>query len=119
MAKEEAKLYKVKVVPKDLKQIPGILPYNQFISGEPKEVELTKNEIHRCMCFGDVFMDGEDEPVNAISFKEIVEFEEKDAGTDEPTEDDHKDSTANSKIPTPVAPARNVSTVDTEDEDDE
>ena len=87
MANTVAKIYKVKVVPKDLKSIPGILPYNQFIQGDPKEVELTKMEINRCMSFGDVFMmDGdtvEDLPINTETFKELEFYEETTEGEDE------------------------------------
>lgn len=91
MANTVAKIYKVKVVPKDLKSIPGILPYNQFIQGEPKEVELTKMEINRCMSFGDVFMkDGdtvEDLPINTETFKELEFYEEDGEEETEPSED--------------------------------
>lgn len=91
MANTVAKIYKVKVVPKDLKSIPGILPYNQFIQGDPKEVELTKMEINRCMSFGDVFMmDGdtvEDLPINTETFKELEFYEEATEGEDEDGEE--------------------------------
>lgn len=80
MANVIAKLYKVRVVPKDLKSIPAILPYNQFIEGEPKDVELTKMEIMRCMNFGDVFMmegeEAEELPINTETFKELEFYEE-------------------------------------------
>lgn len=92
MANVIAKLYKVRVVPKDLKSIPAILPYNQFIEGEPKDVELTKMEIMRCMNFGDVFMmEGEEAeglPINTETFKELESYEEAAEGDEEDQDTD-------------------------------
>lgn len=74
----KSNLIKVKVYPKDLKSIPDILPYNKLLHGDPVELELNKNEIHRCMNFGDVFdlTSGEEVLIDENSFKEIVEFVE-------------------------------------------
>lgn len=74
-----ANLIKVKVYPKDLKAIPDILPFNKLICGEPKELELTKKEILRCMNFGDVFdmTSGEEVLIDEVTFAEIVEYVEE------------------------------------------
>lgn len=83
-----ANLIKVKVVPKELKAIPDVLPYRALLEGEPVELELTKKEILRCMNFGDVFdlTSGEEVLIDEISFKEIPEYVEE-ATEDEGTED--------------------------------
>lgn len=75
----KANLIKVKVYPKDLKSIPDILPFNKLLHGDPVEMELDKNEILRCMNFGDVFdlTSGDEVLIDEITFKEIVEFVEE------------------------------------------
>ena len=104
MAKEISKVYKVMVVPKDLKQIPDVLPYNQFISGDPKEVELNKSEILRCMNFGDVYLmeEGEaaEEPINSETFKDLEYFEEGEPAENEEEPSDSEGSDNPSQSPT-------------------
>lgn len=83
-----ANLIKVKVVPKELKAIPDILPYRALLEGEPVELELTKKEILRCMNFGDVYdlTSGEEVLIDEIAFKAIEEYVEEsteDEGTEE------------------------------------
>lgn len=75
----KANLCKVKVVPKPLKSIPGILPNNKNIEGEPVELELSKDEIARCMNYADVYdmSSGEECHICERSFKEIVEYVEE------------------------------------------
>lgn len=78
--------FKVKVYPKDLKAIPDIMPFNKLIQGDPVELELNKNEIIRCMNFGDVFdmTSGDEVLIDELSVKELEEFKsEEDEGTDE------------------------------------
>ena len=84
----KAKLYEVKVYPKDLKSIPDILPFRQLIHGEPVELELDKKEICRCMNFGDVFdlTSGEEVLIDENSFKELVEFVEDEEVSEEDPE---------------------------------
>lgn len=90
----KANLYKVKVVPKPLKSIVGILPDQKCIEGEPIELELTKDEICRCMKYADVYdmSSGEESHICECSFKEIVEYEEElvedneDTGSEDNTE---------------------------------
>ena len=96
MAKIKANLVKVKVVPKDLKAIPGVLLNNKFIVGEPMELNLTKKEIQLCKHFADVYdlTTGEEVLIDELSFKDIVEFvedkedeeEEEEEGESEPDE---------------------------------
>lgn len=100
----KANKLKVKVYPKDLKSIPDILPFNKLLHGDPVELELDKNEIWRCMNFGDVFdlTSGEEVLIDEISFKEIEEYVEE-----EETESDDEESQAsknaeNGAIPSPV-----------------
>ena len=84
-----ANLIKVKVDPKDLKSIPGILPYKELLQGDPVELELTKKEIFRCMNFGDVYdlTSGEEVLIDEVSFQNIVEYVEE-ASDDEGTTED-------------------------------
>ena len=105
----KANIIKVKVYPKDLKSIPDILPFNKLLHGEPKELDLNKNEIIRCMNFGDVYdlTTGDEVLIDEISFKEIVEFVEDEKK--DPTPDKGQDSNT---VQTPSAP----STEDTAEE---
>ena len=91
-----ANLIKVKVYPKDLKAIPDILPFNKLICGEPKELELTKKEILRCMNFGDVFdmTSGEEVLIDEVAFAAIVEYVEE--TTEDEEEPEEEPSTPNS-----------------------
>lgn len=84
-----ANLLKVKVVPKDFKAIPDILPFRLLLQGDPMELELTKKEILRCMNFGDVFdlTSGEEVLIDEIAFKKIEEYVEEAASEEEPTEE--------------------------------
>lgn len=81
-----ANLLKVKVVPKDFKAIPDILPFRLLLQGDPMELELTKKEILRCMNFGDVFdlTSGEEVLIDEIAFKKIEEYVEEAASEEEP-----------------------------------
>ena len=92
----KANIIKVKVYPKDLKSIPDILPFNKLLHGEPKELELNKSEILRCMNFGDVYdlTTGDEVLIDEISFKEIVEFVEVEDEEKDPTQDKGQDSDA-------------------------
>ena len=84
-----ANIIKVKVVPKDFKAIPDILPYRVLLQGEPMELELTKKEICRCMNFGDVYdlTSGEEVLIDEIAFKAIEEYVEEVAEEDVPEEE--------------------------------
>ena len=86
----KANIIKVKVYPKDLKAIPDVLPFNQLLQAEPMELELTKKEICRCMNFGDVYdiTSGEEVLIDEISFKDIEEFVEDKASTEESSEEE-------------------------------
>ena len=104
----KANLLKVKVYPKDLKSIPDILPFNKLLHGDPVELELDKNEILRCMNFGDVFdlTSGEEVLIDEIAFKEIVEFVEDSGDEKENAEEEPKDpvetpSTETEEVPSP------------------
>lgn len=95
-----ANLIKVKVVPKELKAIPDVLPYRVLLEGEPVELELTKKEILRCMNFADVFdmTSGEEVLIDEISFKAIPEYVEA------VVEDEVVEEVEETPAPTPVEP---------------
>ena len=95
----KANLVTVKVVPRDFKAIPGILPDQKLIQGEAMELELTKDEICRCMNYADVYdlTSGEEVLIDEVSFKEIIEFvedeEDFEEGTEEPVEEPEDEPT--------------------------
>ena len=78
-------LIKVKVDPKDLKAIPGILPNGKLLQGGPVELKLGKKEIQRCMNFADVYdlSSGEEVLIDEKVFQELVEFVEDDVEVEE------------------------------------
>lgn len=125
MAKIKANTVKVKVVPKGLKAIPGILLNKKFIVGEPMELDLNKKEIQKCMNFADVYdlTSGEEVLIDEISFKDIKEFVEEDEVSEEDEEDEPQDETPSQEvnaedqsetIEDPVEPA----SLDEEDEEE-
>lgn len=99
----KANLVTVKVVPRGFKAIPGILADCKLIQGEPMELELSKDEIHRCMNYADVYdlTSGEEVLIDEVSFKEIVEYveDEEETEVEEELEDEEPVETETTEDP--------------------